>query len=160
MKTTENRGLSVNEIIRKIEYFCNYQERCFKDVENKLNNFPLIPDAKEKIILHIIENKLVDEERFAKSFARGKHNYKYWGRNRIINELKLRDISKKNIDTALKEIDQDVYLENFDKLSIKIWESIKEKGQKRKKKFVDYLSRKGFENHLIFEKLNEFNNIK
>lgn len=160
MKTTENRGLSVNEIIRKIEYFCNYQERCFKDVENKLNNFPLIPDAKEKIILHIIENKLVDEERFAKSFARGKHNYKNWGRNRIINELKLRDISKKNIDTALKEIDQDVYLENFDKLSIKIWESIKEKGQKRKKKFVDYLSRKGFENHLIFEKLNEFNNIK
>ncbi len=106
--------------------------------------------------MHLIENKYIDEERFAKSFTRGKHNYKGWGKNRIIQELKFREISKRNIDLALLELPNDIYLENFHALAEKNWNSIKErKGQKKNKKFVDFLLRKGYETNLIFEKLRE-----
>ena len=144
------------EIKHKLEYYCSYQDRCHKEVEQKLNSFTLITALKEKVIVHLIENNFINEERFAKSFARGKHNYKGWGKNRIVNELKFRNISSRIIETALKEIPEATYLENFHALAEKNWEIIKEpKGQKRNKKFVDFLLRKGYETHLIYEKLNE-----
>ena len=144
------------EIKHKLEYYCSYQDRCHKEVEQKLNSFTLITALKEKVIVHLIENNFINEERFAKSFVRGKHNYKGWGKNRIVNELKFRNISSRIIETALKEIPEATYLENFHALAEKNWEIIKEpKGQKRIKKFVDFLLRKGYELSLIFEKLNE-----
>lgn len=113
---------------------------------------------KESILIHLIENNYINEERFAKSFARGKHNYKYWGRNRIKNELKFRNISSKIIEIAIQEIDSESYIEIFHDIAEKNWESIKErKGPKKNKKFVDFLLRKGFENDLIYDKLNELN---
>ena len=144
------------EIKHKLEYYCSYQDRCHKEVEQKLNSFTLITALKEKVIVHLIENNFINEERFAKSFARGKHNYKGWGKNRIVNELKFRNISSRIIETALKEIPEATYLENFHALAEKNWEIIKEpKGLKRNKKFVDFLLRKGYETSLIYEKLNE-----
>ena len=144
------------EIKHKLEYYCSYQDRCHKEVEQKLNSFTLITALKEKVIVHLIENNFINEERFAKSFARGKHNYKGWGKNRIVNELKFRNISSRNIQTALKEISEDTYQENFHCLAEKQWNSITErKGQKKNKKFVDFLLRKGYETSLIYEKLKE-----
>ena len=144
------------EIKHKLEYYCSYQDRCHKEVEQKLNSFTLITALKEKVIVHLIENNFINEERFAKSFARGKHNYKGWGKNRIVNELKFRNISSRIITIALKEIPEETYLENFHQLAEKHWNSITERrGSKKNKKFVDFLLRKGYETSLIYEKLNE-----
>ena len=157
MKTSKN-AFTLKEIYDKMEYYCSYQDRCHKEVEQKLSHFTLIPEAKEKIIIHLIEHKFIDEERFAKSFVRGKHNYKGWGKNRIVQELKFREISKRNIDLALKEISEETYLENFHALAEKNWDTIKErKGPKKNKKFVDFLLRKGYESGLIYDKLQELN---
>ncbi len=156
MEKPKNIELSINEAINKLEYYCSYQDRCHKEVEQKLRNLTLIPELKEKVITHLIEHKYIDEERFAKSFTRGKHNYKGWGKIRIVQELKFREISKRNIDLALLELPNEIYLENFHNLAEKNWNSIKErKGQKKNKKFVDFLLRKGYETHLIFDKLKE-----
>ncbi|NHN27345.1 RecX family transcriptional regulator [Flavobacterium jejuense] len=139
-----------------MEYYCAYQERCYKEVEEKLFSFYLTLDEKETILIYLIENNYINEERFAKSFTRGKHNYKNWGKNRIKNELKFRDISSKIIETALKEIENETYLENFNALAEKNWSNIKQtKGPKKNKKFIDFLLRKGYENNLIYNKLNE-----
>ena len=144
------------EIKHKLEYYCSYQDRCHKEVEQKLNSFTLITELKEKVIVHLIENNFINEERFAKSFVRGKHNYKGWGKNRIVNELKFRNISSRIIETALKEIPEATYLENFHQLAEKHWNNITErKGPKKNKKFVDFLLRKGYETSLIYEKLKE-----
>ena len=67
-------------------------------------------------------------------------------------------VSSKIIEIALKEIPEAIYLENFHALAEKNWEnSTERKGQKKNKKFVDFLLRKGFEMSLIYEKLNELN---
>ena len=146
------------EIKHKLEYYCSYQDRCHKEVEQKLNSFTLITELKEKVIVHLIENNFINEERFAKSFARGKHNYKSWGKVRISLELKFRGISKKNIELALAEISTENYFNHFHQLAEKHWESCKErKGPKKNKKFVDFLLRKGYESHLVYDKLQELN---
>lgn len=156
MKNKSQQNYSIQEIQQKLEYYCAYQERCYKEVETKLFDFHLTANEKEQILIYLIENNFINEERFAKSFVRGKHNYKFWGKNRITNELKFRNISSRMIQEALKEIPETTYLENFHRLAEKHWNSIKErKGPKKNKKFVDYLLRKGYETSLIFEKLRE-----
>ena len=139
-----------------MEFYCSYQERCYKEVEEKLFSYQATSKEKEEILIYLIENNFINEERFAKSFARGKHNYKNWGKVRIKNELKFRNISSKIIEMALQEITNQVYLENFNLLAEKNWENSKErKGAKKNKKFIDFLLRRGYETNLIYEKLQE-----
>jgi regulatory protein len=156
---TNKSSFSLEEIYSKMEYYCSYQERCYKEVEEKLYTFMLSTTEKENVLSHLIENNFINEERFAQSFVRGKHNYKFWGKNRIVNELKFRNISSRNIQTALKEIPETTYLHNFHALAEKNWEAIAApKGQKKNKKFVDFLLRKGYETGLIYDKLRELDN--
>lgn len=150
------KSYNLEEIRSKMEYYCSYQDRCYKEVEVKLKSFNLIPEAKEQIMIFLIENNYINEERFAKSFVRGKHNYKKWGKKRINIELKVREISRKNIDLALQEIPEELYIQNFNELAEKHWNSIAEKNSvKKNKKWVDFLLRKGYESHLIYDKLTE-----
>ncbi len=116
----------------------------------------MIPEARDQIVSHLIQENYLNEERFAQSFARGKFNIKKWGRNRITNELKQRQISKYNIKTALKEIDDDHYLNTLHTLAKKRLTAIKETNkQKRRKKLADYLFYRGWESHLVYGKLKE-----
>ncbi|WP_396187778.1 regulatory protein RecX [Flavobacterium sp.] len=150
------KSYNLEEIRSKMEYYCSYQDRCYKEVEVKLKSFHLIPEAKEQIMIFLIENNYINEERFAKSFVRGKHNYKKWGKKRINIELKAREISSKNIELALQEIPKELYIQNFNELAEKHWNSITEKNStKKNKKWVDFLLRKGYESHLIYDKLTE-----
>jgi regulatory protein len=75
---------------------------------------------------------------------------------RLENELKQRKISSRNIQTALKKIDEVEYLQIFNENSLKIWNGILEKNKiKKLKKFTDYWLRKGFEQDLIYQKGKE-----
>jgi regulatory protein len=149
-------SVTVAEALRKMEHYCAYQERCHKDVESKLMTMKLIPEAKEKIILHLLNQNFLNEERFAKAFARGKFNIKKWGKQRITRELKIRNISAYNIKTALKEISENDYLETFHILAEKKYKNIIEQDKnKKRKKLTNYLLYRGWETNLIYEKVND-----
>ncbi|MGG8496697.1 regulatory protein RecX [Tenacibaculum sp. TC6] len=148
---------TVEEIKRKIENYCVYQDRCHKEVEKKLLEYNLIPEAREYILLQLLENNFLNEERFAKSFSRGKFRIKKWGKERIVRELKLREISSYNIKTALKEIEDAEYIKTAYELADKKNNAVKElEVYKRKKKLFDFLKYKGFENQIIFEVLKAY----
>ena len=150
------KAYSLEEAKRKLESYCAYQERCHKDVVEKLRGMKMIPEAIDQIATHLIQENYLNEERFAKSFARGKFNIKKWGKNRIVNELKQRQISKFNIKIALKEIDQEEYMVTLDKLAKKRMQQITETStQRKRKKLADYLLYRGWESHLVYEKLKE-----
>ncbi|MDO6515830.1 regulatory protein RecX [Zobellia uliginosa] len=150
------RAYSIEEAKRKLEGYCAYQDRCHKEVVAKLREMRMIPEAIDQIVVHLIQENFLNEERFAQSFARGKFSIKKWGRNRIVSELKQRNISKYNITTALKEIDPEDYLKTLDALAEKRLAQITERNpQKRKKKLADYLLYRGWESHLVYEKLKE-----
>ena len=149
-------SFSVDEATRKLEGYCAYQDRCHKEVISKLREMNMIPQAIDLIVGHLIQENFLNEERFARSFARGKFKIKKWGKNRIVNELKHRDISKYNITTALKEIESKEYLNTFNALAKKRLSEIREKDlQKRRKKLADYLLYRGWESGMVYEKVYE-----
>jgi regulatory protein len=144
---------------KKLEHYCAYQERCHDEVILKLRSMSLNSVEIDEVVVHLIENNFLNEERFACSFARGKFRIKKWGKIRIVNELKFRTISQYTINQALKEIDEGEYLSTFHSLSELTWNTITEKNKlKKRKKFCDYLLRKGWESNMIYEKVKEFEN--
>ena len=151
-----NEKLTPNEAQLKLEYYCSYQERCHQEVVQKLYDLGMKSNEVDAIVVHLLQNNFLNEERFARSFARGNHRIKLWGKNRIVNELKQRQISAPNIKCALTEITEEEYHDTFEKLAQRHWETIKETNvQKKKKKFCDYLLRKGCESNLVYDKLKE-----
>ncbi len=147
-------SITPHEAKLKLENYCAYQERCHLDVQKKLRELNVFQNDADEIIVHLINHNYLNEERFACSFARGKNRIKHWGKVRIVNELKSRHISQTNINRALKEIDQQDYHQGFDALSERHWQSIREPNPlKKRKKFCDFLLRKGYESDLIYEKV-------
>jgi len=145
-----DKSYTVDEATKLLENYCAYQERCHKEVEQKLYDLNMIPEAKEKIIIHLLQHNFLNEERFAKEFVRGKFSIKNWGKQRILNELKFRNISIYNINTALKEIDDEDYLKTLQKIAKKKLPLIKESNTfKKSSKLVDYLISKEFEANLV-----------
>ena len=152
-----SKTYTVDEAQKKLENYCAYQERCHKEVREKLKDMRMIPEAIDMIMVHLIEHNFLNEERFAQAFVRGKFRIKKWGKNRLVRELKFREISKYSIDKALKEIDLEDYHSTLDELTKKRIAQVNEKNIfKKKKKVADYLLYRGWESHLVYEKINTY----
>lgn len=148
---------TVEEASKRMERYCAYQERCHKEVNQKLYEMRMIPLAIDEIIDHLLRHNFLNETRFAQAFARGKFRVKKWGRNRIVNELKMRQISTFNIKIALKEIPDSEYYKTFEALAEKrLKQLVSEKDfQKKRKKLADYLFYRGWESELVYGKVGE-----
>ncbi len=150
----DKKVFTVDEVKRKMEHYCAYQDRCHKEVENKLREYSIIPEAIEMILLSLLKDNFLNEERFSKSYARGKFRIKKWGKQRIVRELKFRNISAYNIKTALKEINEEEYITTLYNLLDKKNKMLSETNEfKRNKKIADYLLYRGFESSLVYEAL-------
>ena len=147
---------TVEEAQKKLESYCAYQDRCHQEVEKKLYEMQMISEAKELILLYLMEYNFLNEERFAKSFARGKFRIKKWGKQRIIRALKYKDISAYNIKKGLQEIDNDDYLQILKEIAIKKKNAITEKNVfKKSQKITNFLLYRGFENDLVYQVVRE-----
>lgn len=150
------KNLSKDEVIRKIKQYCNYRERCHSEVKQKLYSFGLYKSMVEEIIALLIEEDHLNEERFAKQYVSGKFKMKQWGRVKIEYGLKQKQVSKYNIQIALKQIDNESYLQGLQKLTREKWALLKhEQYINRQAKTMNYLIQKGYEPRLISEAIKE-----
>jgi len=149
--------MTIKEALQKLEHFCAYQERCHEEVVNKLYSLKMAPDEIDNIVVQLISSNFLNETRFACSFARGKHRIKHWGKVRIVNELKARHITTTNINLALKEISPEEYETTFEQLSQRCWNNLTESNPlKKRKKFCDYMMRRGYESNFVYDKVKDF----
>lgn len=139
-----------------ITRFCNYQERSQQEVRDKLYSLGLHPSQVEQVIAELIESGLLNEERFAKAYARGKFRLKHWGKIKIIQGLKRHRISAYLIQKATKEIDASEYFATALLLGEAKWQKLtKERSEAvRKQKVRNFLLQKGYEWSVIAEVLS------
>ncbi|MBW8362801.1 MAG: RecX family transcriptional regulator [Kaistella sp.] len=142
----EHKSYTFLEIKQKMVNYCVYQDRCHQEVEQKMRDYLVIPEAKEEILLYLMKENFLNEERFTRSYIRGKFYMKSWGRNKIKNHLKFKGISEKLINRCFDEIDE----QDYENILKKIYENhySKQKGLKeyqKKSKTITYLIGRGFE---------------
>ena len=136
--------------LAKAEHFCAYQERAQQEVRDKLYEWGLWPDAVENIIVQLIGNNFLNEERFANNYVRGKFNQKGWGRIKIKQGLKFKKIPDVLIKKALKTIDGDDYIAMLTNVINKKAALLTDKDDyKRRYKLQQYALGRGYESDLI-----------
>ena len=150
------KSYTLEQALSRLQRYCTYQNRCHIEVERKLTEMRMIPQAKEQIIMSLIEDDYLNEERFALAFVKGKFRIKKWGRIRLKAELKKRKISKYLIKSALEQISEKDYLFTFEELANRKANSIKADSiLLKKKKLADYLIYRGWESSLVNNKVNQ-----
>jgi len=101
------------EVLRK---YCVYQDRCHSEVRTRLLKLKIYGDDLEDIIVDLIDDDFLNEERFAKAYVRGKYRMKSWGRYKIERALKEKRVSDYCIRKGMQEINEEEYLENLERL--------------------------------------------
>ena len=150
------KSITISEAKKNIERYCAYQERCHKEVVNKLKDLGIIQNAIDVIVADLIQNNYLNETRFAQSFTRGKFKIKKWGKVKIHRELNKREISEYNIKMGMKEISDSDYEETFNKLLDKKLSELSHLSEReQKRKVFNYLSYRGWEVEKIFEGLRK-----
>ncbi len=146
-----------DQSLPKIKQYCAYQERCHSEVRDKLYSFGLNKGEVEEIISVLITEKYLNEERFAIHYAGGKFRMKGWGKNKIKQALKLKQVSDYCIKKALGQIDLDDYDRTFQKLAQQKLTTLRSEKNIfiKKRKFQDFMLQRGFETSLISEFLKK-----
>ncbi len=154
------QNFTPEQSVPKIKQYCAYQERCHSEVREKLYSFGLHKKEVEEIISGLITGNYLNEERFAIHFAGGKFRMKQWGKIKIKQALKFKQVNDYCIRKALKEIDTKEYERVFKKLAEQKLKTLKSEKNIfiKKRKLQDFLLQRGFETNMIRETVKDILN--
>ena len=156
MPKKPQKPLTPDQVLDKMAKYCAYQERCVKDVTDKLKTFDISEEEKTKILDYLLDNRFVNDERFANSFIRGKVNQSGWGVNKIRFHLMQKGIAKDLIDEALGQTDEEIYRQRLINILKTKSKTVKADNDfEKKRKLAAYAMQKGFESNLIWEVLKD-----
>lgn len=156
MGQRDSKIYDLQEARQKLEYFCTYRDRCISEVEAKMSEYGLIREAKDELLMQLIRDKFLDEERFARSFVRGKFGIKKWGRHKIIAALRQKKVSEPCIRLGLSEIDDQKYIETLREIALKRMAKHRSLSEfHRRGKSAAHLIQKGFEADIVWDIIRE-----
>jgi regulatory protein len=149
--------LTPQQALPKLKKYCAYQERCHREVQEKLYSYGIFRNDAEEIISKLIEEDYLNEERFALQYASGKFKINQWGRVKIKYQLKQKYVSDYCIKKALLLIDKADYKKVLYKQADAKLATLKSEKNIfiKKRKLQDYLLQKGFETELVREIVND-----
>lgn len=149
--------MEITSYLKKVLDYCAYRERSHSEARQKIRSLGYDEYEAEEIIMFLIEENFLSEQRFAEGYTRGKFNYNGWGKMKITQGLKQKEVPPSLIEKALKGIDE----EDYEALLLKLLKQ-KEKELSREKnhwtkrnKIKQFLVQRGFEFHLIDRFLKE-----
>ena len=150
----EKRKKYINrdEALVRLQRYCAYQERSHREVRSKLIDLNIYGDDLEEIIAQLIADNFLNEERFARAYARGKFRMKQWGRQRIVQALKRHEVSDYSIRKAMEEIAPEDYRATLmDVIQKKRSSSAAESDFEWQRKLAQFAIGRGFEPELVWE---------
>ena len=150
-----DKAFSESKVLKTLQRYCVYQDRCHRDVLEKMKSIRVPYSLHDTIIVGLIQDDFLNEERFVESFTRGKFRVKNWGKIKLRIELRKRNITSKLIEKYISKISNKDYSEKLNEISLKKFDSLEGNIISKKHKFHNYLTYRGWENELIFKKMNE-----
>lgn len=133
--------------------YLSYRIRSISEIRKKLKTKKLTDENIDRVITHLTELGLVNDEDFARQLVSEKIKNKPAGRRSLEQKLYEKGISKDVSESVLNSILTD---ESEKELALKLYEKLKPKlkgleKQEKKKKIYETLARKGFNYDIINE---------
>lgn len=154
LKGQTSSPVPLEQVLDKMARYCGYRERCIKEVKDKLKSFDVSAKDRDEIFQYLIDNRFVDERRYAEAFVRGKINQNGWGLNKIKYYLRSKGVEEEVLLRVLAEVDDVSYRRRLEKiLRSKIVRA--DNDFEARRKLAKYAIQKGFESDLVWEVLKE-----
>jgi regulatory protein len=151
-----SENLLFNTALNRAMALCAGREICSYDINRKLISRGLKDDEASKILNILIQDKFIDDERYALAFVKDKFRNNKWGRIKIGSALKMKRIPEEMIRNAMESINNEEYIDLLKSILVKQKKTIKSKNQfDLKGKLLRHCLSKGFESHLVYDLLNE-----
>ena len=145
---------------------CAQRECCRYDLERKLRETPLSPADVEAVLDALEDEHFIDAGRYARAFAHDKLEYDGWGRLKISQALRQKKFSARKVETALAEVIEEAH---YIEILQRVWASKirtlsfdaddRREALKATQKLVRFAASRGFEPHLIFDTLHQFQSL-
>ena len=113
MAKTESSQPTYDQALSRAAAQCSRSEHSIADIRHKLRQWGVAPSDTDQIIDQLINEKYIDEQRYAIAYVRDKYRLQRWGRVKISTMLHLQHISQTDIAQALNEIDPQEYHDNL-----------------------------------------------
>lgn len=144
------KTITYEEALAKSAALCSISEKCISDIQKKLVSWGINHEEGERIIARLLQEKYIDENRFARFFVKDKHRFAKWGKAKITHALNEKGISKENISEALEQIEEEEYSDQLETLLNAKLKSIKYKNEyDAKAKLIRFAIGRGFEYEAI-----------
>lgn len=149
---------SMKKWINKAEIYCSAAERCPSEVTDKLRKWGADEEQIPAIIAHLEKERYLDAVRFCRFFVRDKYRFNQWGRLKIIQMLRLKQLDSVQIQEGLEEIDEEEYLRVLDRLLKQKARSVKAASEyERNAKLIRFAAGRGFTMDEILKVVKQVN---
>lgn len=152
MSSPEKRAVSPEKATLKAQRYCAFQERSQQEVRDKLYSWGLHRKDVESIISELIADGFLKEERFAVAYAGGKFRVKKWGRQKITQGLKTKQVSEPLIRHALSQINEAEYRKTLEQIIHDRLKALDDTNRFIKaQKAARYAISRGYESELVWD---------
>ena len=148
----ENCALCITHcaLLSKAATYASRCEHCESEVKEKLMDWGANSDEIGKIINYLIEERYIDNQRYANSYTRDKFRFNHWGKYKIGLILRSKNIDSDIIEEALNQINEEEYLEKLEQILRDKLRSVKYSSEYEKKgKLFKFAQSRGFESSAI-----------
>lgn len=129
---------------------CAQAEHCQQEMRDKLKRWGVSADAQDRIVARLVEERFIDDERYARAFVKDKIRYNKWGRRKVQQSLWLKHIDADIQERVLDDVDDSEYLAVLRPLLKQKVKSVKASNDyERTQKLVRFALSRGFTFDLI-----------
>ena len=112
----KKKPITEQEALQKLSALCARAEHSSGEMLEKMRRWQLSEDARERVLDRLIDEKFVDDERFARLFVREKIRFDRWGRRKIEQALYQKGVASDISHRVLDEVDDEAYVAELKKL--------------------------------------------
>lgn len=151
----KGQSLTLDLATAKIEAYCSKAEHCTSEVVTKLKSWNINERQIAEIVARLCKEKYINDLRYSRCYVKDKFRYNHWGRIKIAQTLRFKNINEDDIKEAIEELDQQEYETTLKRLLAQKRKSIKASSDyERNGKLVRFALGRGFEMSIINKYLN------
>ncbi len=146
----KKKPITEQEALQKLSALCARAEHSSGEMLEKMRRWQLSEDVRERVLDRLIDEKFVDDERFARLFVREKIRFDRWGRRKIEQALYQKGVASDISRRVLDEVDDEAYVAELKKLIAAKRRSVQaESDYEMRAKLTKYALGRGFGYNVI-----------
>lgn len=144
------KELTEQEALCKAAAYCSAAEHCLSEVASKLDAWGVPADGQARILSRLVQERYVDEARYARFYINDKFRFNRWGRNKIVQGLRAKKIPASVYVGELDSIDEGDYLDTLRSLLASKRREVKARNEyERNGKLICFALGRGYEMEAI-----------